>query len=564
MFSGGMNNRPQSPGLSAHELSLRTRAAYIERMGREAFDLVVIGGGITGAGVALDARSRGLSVALIEKRDYASGTSSRSTKLIHGGLRYLEQFEFGLVREALQERAILTRIAPHLSEPLPFVIPVYEAGTPSPLGRNRLKLGLGLRLYDLLAGRKKIARHRWLGRDELLKLARGLDGRGLKGGFVYYDCLTNDSRLVIEVIKAAAARGALAANYAAARGFTKSGGRIGGVEVEDLLTGRTFEARARAVVNATGVWSDEVTRLDDPAADKRLRPSKGVHILVPAEKLGPRAAVLIPSLGEQRFLFVVPWCGRTLVGTTDTDYAGGLDEPRAEAEEVARIVDSAARYFPEADLSTRDVIATFAGLRPLVGQAGQPTKDVSRKEEILETSTGLISVIGGKLTTYRSIAEKIVDRVVESLARRGEVAAGLKRKSATAEIVLAGRAVAPSDFDREAGSAARRSDLPLETVMHLIRSYGGNFEQVLEVARETDDLRSPLIEGLPHIAAEIVYAARSEMAATVEDFLSRRTRIALVARDHGHSCAVKVARLMGQELGWSSAQAQDALAGYVT
>jgi glycerol-3-phosphate dehydrogenase len=550
----------ENPTLTSHrapELSLRTRAAHIERMGRETFDVAVIGGGITGAGVALDAASRGLSVALIEKRDFASGTSSRSTKLIHGGLRYLEQLELGLVREALQERATLTKIAPHLSEPLPFLIPIYDASMRSPLGRNRLKLRLGLWLYDRLAGRKKIARHRWLARGEMLALAQGLEPRGLKGGFVYYDCLTNDSRLVIEVIKAAAAREALAANYAAARGFTKSSGRLSGVEVEDLLTGRAFEIRARAFVNATGVWSDEVTRLDRATDEKSLRPSKGVHILLPSEKIGPRAAVLIPSAGEQRFLFVVPWCGRTLVGTTDTDYAGDLDEPRADAEEIARILYSAARYFPEANLSTGDVIAAFAGLRPLVGRAGRATRDVSRREEILESASGLISVIGGKLATYRSIAEKVVDRVVVRLARPS------KQKSVTAQITLAGRAIPARDLEAEAESASRRHDLPIETVRHLMRSYGGNFEEVLEIARESSDLRARLIEGLPHIAAEIVYAARSEMAATVEDFLSRRTRIALLARDHGHSCAIDVARLMGRELGWSSAEAQDALAGYV-
>lgn len=527
-------------GSSATEFSRRARAANLNRMGCEAFDVAVIGGGITGAGIALDAASRGLKVALIEKRDFASGTSSRSSKLIHGGLRYLEQFQFSLVREALEERATLKEMAPHLNRPLAFLVPVYMAGTRSPLGNSKLKLSVGLWLYDLLAGRKKIARHRWLSRDEALKLAPGLGSKNLRGGFLYYDGLTDDARLVVEVIKEAARRGAVVANYARVRGFAKSGSRIAGIEVEDTLDNRMLTLNARIAVNATGVWSDEITRLADPRSRNHLRPSKGIHVVLPSEKFGNRAAVLIPSLGEQRFLFVIPWQGRTVIGTTDTDYAGGLDEPRAESEEIMRIVESAARYFPGADISIDDVISSYAGLRPLVGGDGKATKELSRKEEIFENEWGLISIIGGKLTTWRRMAERVVDLVARKLGHGG--------RSITASIRLANSAAPDGGAKEEAAQVATEFDVPVAAVEHLMQSYGGGFRAVLEIARESEGLKRALTDGLPHIEAEVVYATRSEMAITAEDFLSRRTRIALLAADAGRECRPRVETLMRREL----------------
>lgn len=519
-------------GISAIELSRRARAANLNRMKGEAFDVAVIGGGITGAGIALDAASRGLTVALIEKRDFASGTSSRSSKLIHGGLRYLEQFQFSLVREALEERATLKKMAPHLSEPLAFLVPVYLAGTRSPLGNSKLKLRAGLWLYDLLAGRKNIARHRWLGRDEAVSFAPELESKNLRGGFLYYDCLTDDARLVIEVIKEAARHGAVVANYARVRGHD----RIRGVEVEDTLDKRVFNLNARVVVNATGVWSDEITRLADPRSRNHLRPSKGVHVVLPSEKFGNKATVLIPSLSEQRFLFVIPWQGRTVIGTTDTDYAGDLDEPRAESEEIARILESAARYFPGAGISIDDVISSYAGLRPLVGGDGKSTKELSRKEEIFENESGLISIIGGKLTTWRRMAERVVDLVARKLERGS--------RSITASLRLANSAALTGNLKEEAARAAAEFDVPVAIVEHLMQSYGGNFRAVLEIARESEELKGALTHGLPHIEAEVIYATRCEMAITAEDFLLRRTRIALLASDGGRECRSRVEELM--------------------
>lgn len=525
---------------SATEFSLRTRITNIERMRQETFDLAIIGGGITGAGVALDAASRGLTVALIEKRDFASGTSSRSSKLIHGGLRYLEQFEFALVREALHERAALRHNAPHLAEPLAFLVPVYERGKPSPLGSSKLKLRLGLWLYDFLAGRKNIAPHRWLSLREMLEMAPALDPNGLRGGFLYYDCLTDDVRLVIEVIKAAARRGAAIANYVGARGFQKNGERISAVEAEDTLTGNRFLLRAAVFVNAAGVWSEEIARMIGENAALRIRPSKGIHILVPREKIKAQAAVLIPSIGEQRFLFVIPWHGRTLIGTTDTDYRGSFDDPQADEEEINRVVESAARAFPASRLSSKDVISAFAGLRPLVAGNSNSTKDLSRKDEIIESRSGLISVTGGKLTTYRRMAERVVDVTVKSLEREGRNLDPARRRSLTATIELAGGAAIDSDAEKE----AREFGLAVETIKHLMRNYGGNYRIVLQIARERNELKTPLIATLPHLKAEVVYAARYEMATSADDFLERRTRIALLDRDHGQSQTEIVSSLL--------------------
>lgn len=539
------------------ELSARTRAANLERMRREVFDLAVIGGGVTGAGVALDAASRGLSVALIEKRDFASGTSSKSSKLIHGGLRYLEQFHVGLVRESLHERAVLSRIAPHLSKPLEFLVPLYSSGERSPLGTNKLKLAAGLWLYDLLAGRRNIGRHRWLSREAALDEAPALESRGLRGAFVYYDCLTDDARLVIEVIKAAAAFGALVANYVSARGFRREDD-VSLVELEDSIDAGSFELRARVVVNATGVWSDEVSRLCEATAPKRLRPSKGIHVIVPAERLRNRTAVLVPSLGENRFLFVIPWQGHTLIGTTDTDYQGSLDEPRAEVEEVARIMQSASRAFPQAQLSTNDVISTFAGLRPLIAADQQSTKELSRKEEIFEDKLGLITITGGKLTTWRRMAERVVDLVCGRLETLEGACRPTSHRSVTEHIQLAG-GTTPGEARTKAQRDASEFSVDIATVEHLMATYGGNYRVILELTRESEELRMTLTDGLPHIGAEAVYAARYEMSVTVEDFLSRRTRIDLLAPDHGRSCAMSVARLIA--CGNPTSETECALAG---
>lgn len=539
------------------EFSLRTRARNLAEMQRNVFDLTVIGGGITGAGIAFDAASRGLTVALIEKRDFASGTSSRSSKLIHGGLRYLEQFEFSLVRESLHERATLTKIAPHLARPLQFLVPVYSRNHPSPLGSNKLKLRAGLWLYDLLAGRRNIESHRWIDKKEALQICPHLDAEDLRGAFLYSDCLTDDARLVIEVIKSAAAYGARMANYTAVLSLEKTKDRISGVHIQDLINGEQFSIRSQFVVNATGVWGGEISRMDQAASEIRLRPSKGIHIILPAERLPIKTAALIPSLGEQRFLFVIPWLDRIVIGTTDTDYKGDRENPVAEEAEIARIVESAAQAFPRANLSISDVISSYAGLRPLVGGNSNNTKDLSRKDQIIESQSGLISIMGGKLTTYRHMAERVVDKVVTKIEDRPI------SPCSTEKILLAGGAP-PVDSQRQIGQLTEEYRVSAETVQHLMGSYGGNYRKVLDITLESEESKSRLVEDLPHIEAEVIYSARAEMIATVEDFLSRRTRIRLLAVDQGKSCEERVARLMGRELGWSVQEIEDAINGEQT
>ena len=513
------------------EFSAKTRSQNLDRMGREDFDVAVIGGGITGAGVALDSATRGFKTLLVEKGDFGSGTSSRSSKLIHGGLRYLEQMQFGLVQEALHERAVLRRIAPNLCEPLRFLIPVYERGIQSPLGSSKLKLRLGLSLYDLLAGKENIGTHSWISVAEASRLAPGLNSEGLRGCFVYYDCLTDDTRLVIEVIKAAAARGAVISNYAELRQMKIAGGKIESLEIYDVQSQREVTARASVIVNAAGVWSNQVSQLthEDPSA--RLRPSKGIHIVVPAEKVRVNSAVLIPSLGENRFLFVIPWHGRTLIGTTDSDYDGDLDNPIANSDEVAHVVRSANWSFPSSNLKKEDVISSFAGLRPLVAGDGKATSDLSRKEQILEDKFGMISIIGGKLTTYRRIAEKAVEVVESRLGSRksGRESTGNIRLEDGLTTELSGEGLSLSS----------------DVLKNLENTYGGSCSGVLELVRLNPDLRAPLAEGLPYIEAEVVYAARHEMATTAEDFLFRRTRIALLDRAY-ESCAKRVKELIAE------------------
>ena len=537
------------------EFSWRTRRQSLGRLAEEQFDVLIIGGGITGAGIALDATLRGLRTALIEKRDFASGTSSRSTKLIHGGLRYLEHFDFALVREALLERAILTKIAPHLTEPFPFFIPIYQNSR-----RNYdhpLKMRAGLVLYDLLAGRHNLGRHRRLSRDETLKLAPQLDSQGLKGAFLYFDAVTDDSRLVIEVIRAAHERGGCLANYARVTGFIRNEeGKISGVRLIDELNGREFEADAKIIINATGVWVEDMLNLGMQARSfpgkKTVRPSKGVHLTVSAERLRVNAAWLIPSLNGHRFYFVVPWEGRVNIGTTDTDYQGDKDSPRVESDEVDEILGAINSYFPHVQLEPSDVISSWAGLRPLISDHNaKSTTEVSRKEELIETEDSLISISGGKLTTYRIMAERTVDLAAQRLSERFGIDAGVAR---TNEINISGGEMGRDDLSKAAQKLVETKSLSIETARHLVFSYGSRYQELIDLMREDEKLREPLIEGLPHTCAEVIYAVRSAMGMTLADVLARRTRLAMLAGKKSLDCAPKVASLMAREMDWDEGE----------
>ncbi|MEP6704960.1 MAG: FAD-dependent oxidoreductase, partial [Acidobacteriota bacterium] len=346
----------------------------------------------------------------------------------------------------------------------------------------------------------------------------------------------------------AAAHGAVIANNATARGLGKTGNRISSIKVEDTLDHRSFDLRAKVLVNATGVWADEVSQQSDATAPKKLRPSKGIHIVIPAERFHNQTAVLIPSLGERRFLFVIPWHGRTVIGTTDTDYEGDLDDPSASADEVNRVVRSAKSAFPAANLSGEDVISSFAGLRPLIKADQQSTKELSRKEEIFEDESGLITITGGKLTTWRRMAERVVDVAVGVLARADGTRRTGTDHSVTERIKLAG-GTAEGATRKKIDQEATTFGVAVATVEHLMDTYGGNYRVLLDLTRESEELKEVLEDGLPHIGAEVVYAARFEMATTSEDFLARRTRIALLSRDNGRACVTRVTSLMARELG---------------
>jgi glycerol-3-phosphate dehydrogenase len=536
------------------EFSWRTRREAINKLADEIFDLLIIGGGITGAGIALDAAARGLRVALVEKRDFAAGTSSRSTKLIHGGLRYLEHFDFGLVREALQERNILLRIAPHLVEPFPFVIPVYRNNR-----RNYdhpLKMRAGLALYDLLAGRHGFGGHRRLSRDEALKLAPLLDPQGLKGALLYYDAVTDDSRLVIDVIKAAHALGATISNYTRVTGFIKNeNALVAGARLRDELTGAEFPARSRIVINASGVWMNDIAGLNQSETEltKFVRPSKGIHLTLSAERLQVDSAWLIPSLNERRFYFIVPWHGRVNIGTTDTDYTGDKDSPRAENDEILEILKAINAYFPAAQLEPADILSSWAGLRPLISEKNATnTSEISRKEELFERSDGLISISGGKLTTYRLMAERAVNLAARRLDERFSV---VSRKSATNELVISGGSMTREELMDAARKVAGND-------RQLVLTYGSNYNRIIELIRQESRLREPLLEGLPQIKAEVIYAAREEMALTLADFLARRTRLAILAGEDSLKCAAAAAELMARELGWSNEEMERQIARF--
>ena len=521
----------------------------LERLERDTFDIAVIGGGITGASIARDAALRGLSVALVEKGDFASGTSSRSSRLIHGGLRYLRHGHLGLVREALRERGLLLRLAPHLVRSVPFMLPVYEDSGASPL-----ILRLGLTGYDLLAGTLGIGRHRALSRRRVLKDEPSLREEGLLSGFRYFDAITDDARLAVTVALSAVREGAAAVNYVEAVSMETTGARISGVHYRDLLGGGEGTVRARAVVSAAGPWTDRLRSL--VGAESVLRPTKGIHVVVPRDRLPTNAVV--PFYAGDRPLIAVPHGQHTYIGTTDTDWSGDPGNVEAEHEDVAYVLEAANKSFA-VELSVAHVVATWAGVRPLLREEGSAS-NVSRDYAILDGPPGLYTVCGGKLTTFRSIAEQLVDHVIE---REGDRFAARPAPCRTAKEPLPGAA---ADFPRyrKTAIAALRDGwgLPEETAGRLVGTYGTEHIRVLAHAvREPDALR-PLAPGSPMLAAEAMYAASEEMAVTLEDFLRRRSDVMLFGDGGNAALAAEAARLMGRVLGWDRDETRRQLAAY--
>ncbi|MGH9062511.1 MAG: FAD-dependent oxidoreductase, partial [Acidimicrobiales bacterium] len=522
------------------------RSASLARLAGDSFDVLVIGGGITGAGVALDAAARGLRTALVERRDLASGTSSRSSKLVHGGLRYLQQRELRLVYESLAERQRLLSNAPHLVQPLPFLIPLLgrDGMVNAALART---VQTALWTYDLTGGLRIGHRHRRVGAEEALAHLPTLRTDRLVAGFVYYDAHTDDARLTLAVARTAALdHGAVVATYAPVTGLLRdAAGRVAGARVEPE-GGRPVDVGASVVVNATGVWADRVEALAGGAPTSSpggIRPAKGIHIAVPADRLPCDMAAVVPVPGDKRSVFVVPWGGQVYIGTTDTDYQGPLDDPRATAGDVAYVLGAVNAAVTRA-LSPADVSGVWAGLRPLLaasaGATSARTADLSRRHRVGESPSGLISITGGKLTTYRKMAADTVDLAIRRLGRS-------PRRSPTASLRL--RGWAGTAELRQPGAAERLGTDPV-TLAHLVDRHGGEAGAVLELARSAPEMGRPLVEGLPYVAAEAVYAARHEMAHTLIDILSRRTRALLRDRVATARAAPAVAALVAPELGW--------------
>jgi glycerol-3-phosphate dehydrogenase len=524
-----------------------TRDTALARLAEEPVDVLVVGGGITGAGVALDAASRGLRTALVEAHDFASGTSSRSSKLVHGGLRYLQQRDVRLVYEGLAERQVLLHNAPHLVRVLPFLIP--HTGSRA-FGRA---MGTALWLYDVTGGLRIGHRHRRVGRDEALALVPTLRADRLVAGFLYYDAWADDARLTLAVIRTAVLdHGAIAVNHLPVRGLLKDGGgRVVGARVGDGA--EAMEVRARVVVNAGGVWSDEVRALDEGGPVRSLRPAKGVHVTIPWEKVRNQSAAVLPVAGDRRSIFLVPWGDRAYLGTTDTDYDGPLDDPACTPDDVAYLLDAANAALTQ-PLTVADVLGTWAGLRPLVRDAGtRRTADLSRRHRVLRSPSGVVSVVGGKLTTYRRMAADTVDAVVADL--------GGGHRSQTRRLPLRG-ADGTASPGGEASSSPSPLDVPPDVLAHLVSRYGSEAPAVAALAAADPTLAQPLVPTLPYLRAEAVHAVRHEMARTLDDVLSRRTRARLLARDRTAAAAPDVAHLLASELGWSPARADEEAGAY--
>jgi len=528
------------------------RANNIARLRTEQFDVLVVGGGITGLGVALDAASRGLSVGLVEKDDFSSGTSSKSSKLIHGGLRYLQQGEIGLVYEALHERQRLVRNAPHLVNVLPFMIPILtrDGVISKKIARA---LGSALWMYDLTGGWRIGKLHRRLKSDEAFDHMPTMNKEKLAGAYLYFDAAADDSRLCVAIARTAAKHGAALANYCSVQKITHdSNGRANGAIVR-TVENEEFAITSRCVVNAAGVWADNIRKADEGTDPHSIRPAKGIHITVPWKMVRNDIAVVIPVRRDKRSLFVVPWVSNgdgtyqyTYVGTTDTDFAGGVDESQSSHDDIEYVLE-ALNQSVNGNITADDVTAVWSGLRPLVRNedgttATGKTADLSRKHQVRVSATGVVSIAGGKLTTYRKMAEHTVDEVLKQVGKK--TACKTKRL-------------------RFVGATAKSSKKLDREALHLYQRFGSEAQTIQQLIAGDASLAEPLIVGLPYLRAEAIFAVRFEMARTLDDILSRRTRARIINRPASLASARAVAKLMATELQWDDAEVERQVANYV-
>ncbi|MDO7867603.1 glycerol-3-phosphate dehydrogenase/oxidase [Nocardioides jiangxiensis] len=530
---------------NASALSPQARETALQQLGTPGneVDVLVVGGGITGAGAALDAVTRGLTVGLLEQRDLASGTSSRSSKLVHGGLRYLEMMDFGLVREALTERGLLlTKLAPHLVKPVPFLYPLTHRGW------ERGYVGAGLALYDTMArvgGHDAgLPRHRHLTRKGVARVAPDFKAERLAGAIQYWDAQVDDARLVLTVARTAAQHGAHIATRTKVTGFLREGERVIGVRARDLETGRDLEIRARVVVNAAGVWTDEIQGLVGGRGSLHVKASKGIHIVVPRDRIRSESGFIVRT--ETSVLFVIPWGRHWIIGTTDTAWDLDRAHPAASRADIDYVLEHVNRILRE-PLDHEDVEGVYAGLRPLLSGESEPTSRISREHTVVTPVPGLVMIAGGKLTTYRVMARDAVDAASHSLRSGGSP---MVRDSITDRVPLVGA----DGYETRANQRvmlARRSGLHLARIDHLLGRYGGRIDDVLDLVADRPELSAPLAGAEDYLAAEVVHAVTHEGARHLDDVLVRRTRISIETFDRGVGAAPEAARLIGELLGWT-------------
>ncbi|MHA6760535.1 glycerol-3-phosphate dehydrogenase/oxidase [Streptacidiphilus sp. PAMC 29251] len=518
------------------------RAESLARMAEQELDVLVVGGGVVGAGTALDAATRGLTTGLVEARDWASGTSSRSSKLIHGGLRYLEMLDFALVKEALKERGLLLQtLAPHLVKPVPFLYPLQHRGWERPY------VGSGVAMYDAMSVAGGHGRglpvHRHLSRRQALRQAPCLRKDALVGAVQYYDAQMDDARFVTTLVRTAASYGTLAANRARVVGFLREGERVVGARVLDLEQGGEFAVRARQVVNATGVWTDETQALVGSRGQFHVRASKGIHLVVPRDRIHSSTGLILRT--EKSVLFVIPWGRHWIVGTTDTEWTLGKDHPAASSADIEYLLDHVNSVLA-VPLTREDVEGVYAGLRPLLAGESDATSKLSREHVVQHAVPGLVVVAGGKYTTYRVMAKDAVDEVVHGLDQR-------VAPSCTERVPLVGAEGYQALWNGRA-ELARRSGLHIARVEHLLNRYGSLAEEVMALIVQDPSLAEALTGADDYLRAEVVYAARFEGARHLDDVLARRTRISIETFDRGTTSMQEAAELMAGELGWDKGQ----------
>ena len=509
------------------------RTAFLEELRKKSdftWDIIVIGGGATGMGIALDGASRGYSTLLLEKADFAGGTSSRSTKLVHGGVRYMAQGDLFLVMEALHERGLMLKNAPHLTSNQEFIIPVYSLW-------DTILYTAGLKFYDLLSGRLSIGKSYFINRKETIKRLPQLISKGLKGGVVYHDGQFDDSRMVIALAHACTEKGGIVLNYFGVNGFLKDGaGRINGVKAKENCSGDEFLIRGKVIINATGIFADDLHRMDNPDSKPTIKPSQGVHIVLPESFLRGNTAIMIPKTDDGRVLFAIPWYDEIVVGTTDTPLDKISSEPKALESEISFILDTAGKYLMKPP-RREDVLSIFAGLRPLAADPDNPasTKEVSRRHKITLSPSGLLTIIGGKWTTYRRMAEETIDRAIK---------AGLleKRKCITSELKL---------VNSDPGNSSGR-----------FRIYGDHASEIENMIQKNPDLGIPIDPRLPYTRAEMIWICRNEMPLNLDDLLARRSRALLLNAKASSDIAAEAAGIMAEEMGYDDKWQEEQVESY--